>query len=94
MSFTEPLKAKTFLAGHFSGTRVTHALELVYQYHNGVRKDGVTPEWFHQLSILMYLMTMESSFEGRKIFSKPDPRWPEWQSVQSPAFGCVAAIAE
>lgn len=66
MSFTDPTKARTYLNGFFSGTAVTHALELVYEKHNGVRKDGKTPEWFHQLSILMYLMTMEANL-GQEV---------------------------
>jgi (p)ppGpp synthase/HD superfamily hydrolase len=75
MSFTDPQKAKTYLNGFFSGTAVTHALELVYEKHNGLRKDGKTPEWFHQLSILMYLMTMEASFKDHRIDTGRQGSW-------------------
>lgn len=37
--------------------RVLKLMELAAQFHNGMRKDGVTPEFYHQLSILGVAMT-------------------------------------
>lgn len=66
MSFTSPDKAKTYLRGHLQGRRMYNALkamEICLHYHKGVRKDGTTPEWFHQVSIVLYLSTLEQVFE-------------------------------
>lgn len=38
------------------------ALELALRLHDGVRKDKVTPEWFHQVSITLYLWTLLPTF--------------------------------
>jgi (p)ppGpp synthase/HD superfamily hydrolase len=35
------------------------ALDLGLQYHTGLRKDGKTPEFQHQIEIALYLLTME-----------------------------------
>lgn len=37
------------------------ALEYGYEVHDGFRKDGVTPEYMHQIQIFHYLRTMEPS---------------------------------
>lgn len=37
------------------------AYEFARQYHTGKRKDGVTPEFFHQLYIGQYLRTLHTS---------------------------------
>lgn len=72
LKFTTPRKARTYTSGYFCDKPpVQKALNLLYQHHNGLRKDGVTPEWFHQLSILMYLMTMENSFRDYKYALGP-----------------------
>lgn len=34
------------------------AMEFAIQYHSGVRKDGITPEFHHQLSIASYVRTL------------------------------------
>lgn len=34
------------------------ALEYASQFHTGVRKDGVTPEFHHQLSIASYVRSL------------------------------------
>jgi len=34
------------------------AMEFAYKYHTGIRKDGVTPEFHHQISISSYLRTL------------------------------------
>lgn len=65
MTFTSPDKAKTYLRGHLQGQRMYKALEameICLHYHKGFRKDGVTPEWYHQLSIVLYLVTLEHCF--------------------------------
>jgi len=65
MSFTTPDKAKTYLRAHLQGARMFKALEamdICLEYHNGMRRDGVTPEWFHQFSIVLYLTTLEPWF--------------------------------
>lgn len=41
--------------------RVLDALEYAGQFHQGSRKDGVTPEFQHQLEIVQYLRTLHSS---------------------------------
>jgi (p)ppGpp synthase/HD superfamily hydrolase len=64
MSFTEPLKAKTYCRGYFKDSPdVLRAMDWVFKNHNGLRKDGTTPEWFHMLSVMMYLMTLERVFK-------------------------------
>jgi len=35
-----------------------HALEFAAQFHTGTRKDGVTPEFDHQVTIALYLRTL------------------------------------
>ena len=34
------------------------AMEFAYRYHTGTRKDGITPEFHHQVSIASYLRTL------------------------------------
>lgn len=34
------------------------AMEFAAKYHNGMRKDGITPEFYHQLSIAGYIRTL------------------------------------
>ncbi|RYD63391.1 MAG: hypothetical protein EOP83_12310 [Verrucomicrobiaceae bacterium] len=38
--------------------RALRALEFAQSYHTGIRKDGVTHEFDHQLSIALYVMTL------------------------------------
>ena len=38
--------------------KASRALELVLRVHKGVRKDGKTPEYYHQLCIAHYLRTL------------------------------------
>jgi len=38
--------------------RAVLAMEFASKYHTGVRKDGVTPEFHHQVSIAHYLRTL------------------------------------
>lgn len=66
MSFTSPDKAKLFLRSWLMGKSYYSALDAMaecFNRHNGLRKDGVTPEWFHQVSIALYLITL-ADLEG------------------------------
>jgi (p)ppGpp synthase/HD superfamily hydrolase len=38
------------------------ALEFAIHLHEGTRKDGITPKFYHQLSIARFLMTLEPHF--------------------------------
>jgi len=38
--------------------KAVEALEYAAKYHNGIRKDGVTPEFHHQVSIGHYVRTL------------------------------------
>lgn len=42
--------------------RAADALEFAATYHKGMRKDGVTPEFQHQIEITHYLRTLLPSF--------------------------------
>lgn len=42
--------------------KAADALEFAAGYHNGFRKDGVTPEFQHQIEICHYLRTLLPSF--------------------------------
>lgn len=42
-------------------TMALRAMNLAKQHHTGVRKDGVTPEFDHQVSIAHYLRTLDGS---------------------------------
>ena len=41
--------------------RAGRAMNLAETYHRGTRKDGVTPEFAHQVSIAHYLRTLEAN---------------------------------
>jgi (p)ppGpp synthase/HD superfamily hydrolase len=59
---TDPAKAKTALRYWLHGKQyfsTLEAMEFASQYHTGMRKDGKTPEFHHQVSIAMYLRTLE-----------------------------------
>jgi (p)ppGpp synthase/HD superfamily hydrolase len=38
--------------------KAVEALEFAAKYHTGIRKDGITPEFHHQISIAHYLRTL------------------------------------
>lgn len=64
MSFTNPDKAKLYVRSYLEGRKFFKALlamQICLAKHNGFRKDGATPEWFHQVSIVMYLITLEDT---------------------------------
>lgn len=43
--------------------KCVEALEFASKFHTGVRKDGITPEFEHQLTITHYLRTLMGSFK-------------------------------
>ncbi len=54
-------KRKIYLRGKLDGKgfhRALDALALAARYHIGTRKDGVTPELDHQISIALYVLTL------------------------------------
>jgi len=40
--------------------KAVKAMEFAQRYHTGTRKDGVTPEFSHQIAITQYLRTLDS----------------------------------
>lgn len=62
MTYTDPAKALCALRYWFHGKEyftALEAMEFASQYHTGTRKDGKTPEFHHQVSIAMFLRTLE-----------------------------------
>lgn len=58
-------KHLSVMRGWLNGRRyykAAQALELAKKHHTGLRKDGVTPSFFHQLRIAEYLHTLEGHF--------------------------------
>lgn len=51
------LASRYWLYGREYHTAVK-AMEFAYKHHRGTRKDGVTPEFHHQLSIFSYIRTL------------------------------------
>lgn len=43
------------------------AMELAKQFHSGKRKDGITPEFEHQLGIASYLLTLEKNLVNPEL---------------------------
>ena len=55
-------KMRIALRYYYIGRRfdiASDALEYAPKYHQGTRKDGVTPEFFHQLQICSFIRTLE-----------------------------------
>lgn len=64
MTHTNPDKALCALRYWLQGKEyfsTLEAMELAATYHTGMRKDGVTPEFHHQVSIAMFLRTLEKN---------------------------------
>lgn len=62
MTYTDPAKAQCALRYWLHGKEyftTLEAMEFASQYHTGTRKDGRTPEFHHQISIAMFLRTLE-----------------------------------
>lgn len=38
------------------------ALSFMTQVHTGLRRDGVTPEWHHPISVALHLLTLKDAF--------------------------------
>ena len=56
-------KTHAFLRGWLQGReyhQTLEAVEFAERYHTGTRKDGVTPEFYHQISIVLHLTTLLS----------------------------------
>jgi (p)ppGpp synthase/HD superfamily hydrolase len=47
--------------------KAVEALEFASKYHTGIRKDGVTPEFHHQISIAHYLRTLPRLRDQEKV---------------------------
>lgn len=56
------ISMRYFLIGRQMHTAL-RALEYASEFHTGTRKDKVTPEYHHQLSIAHYLRTMENHID-------------------------------
>jgi (p)ppGpp synthase/HD superfamily hydrolase len=58
------LKDRTALRFWFYGRdyqRAARAMAVAERFHRGTRKDGVTPEFSHQVQIALYLRTLEGA---------------------------------
>jgi (p)ppGpp synthase/HD superfamily hydrolase len=61
-------KRRTALRYYLQGTGFSlaqEALELALRLHDGTRKDKVTPEWAHPMTVTLYLTTLAPTF-GRR----------------------------
>lgn len=59
--FVSPSKAKVAVRYWLQGRnyhKALEAMEYAGSFHVGTRKDGITPEFHHQISIVMYLRTL------------------------------------
>lgn len=67
------LKERATLLGWLHGrgwTNAVRALHFAEAHHNGVRKDGITPEFSHQVHIALYLTTLTPHFlRGEDLFA-------------------------
>jgi (p)ppGpp synthase/HD superfamily hydrolase len=66
MSVTSPEKAITYIRGffrHSTSAIALDALNILLKYSTGTRKDGVTPEWFHPVCVMMWLMNFEECLD-------------------------------
>jgi len=64
MTFTTSQKGEKYIRDIFpANSPVCRSFDLCKQAHNGLRKDGVTEEWFHQVSIVLYLLTLGADEE-------------------------------
>jgi len=48
--------------------KAVEALEFASLYHNGIRKDGVTPEFHHQISLTHYARTLPKLRNEEAVF--------------------------
>lgn len=68
---TDYSKLRLHLRGWLQGRAVDNsafydclrAMDFAEQYHKGVRKDGLTPEFKHQIEIAQYLRTLHTSLQ-------------------------------
>lgn len=59
---------KYYLIGKDFNTALK-ALQFARQYHSGKRKDGITPEFQHQLEICHYLITLKNLEDEESVIS-------------------------
>lgn len=62
MTYTDPPKAICAMRYWLHGKEfytALKALEFASKYHTGVRKDGKTPEFHHQMSVALFVRTLE-----------------------------------
>ncbi len=60
------------LRNQLIGARFHHALaalEFAMKYHTGTRKDGVTPEFQHQIEIALYAMTLPDLMYRQQVIA-------------------------
>ena len=60
------------LRNQLIGARYHHALaalEFAMKYHTGTRKDGVTPEFQHQVEIALYAMTLPDLMHRQEVIA-------------------------
>lgn len=54
---------------HRSFFNAARALEFARKYHKGMRKDGITPEFDHQLSIALYALTLPNLINPEAVIA-------------------------
>src|SRR3990170_8235289 len=60
------------LRNQLIGARFHHALaalEFAMKYHTGTRKDGVTPEFQHQVEIALYALTLPDLMHREEVIA-------------------------
>lgn len=67
------IKERSTLLGWLHGrgwTNAVRALHFAEEYHCGLRKDGITPEFSHQVHISLYLTTLVPHFrQGEEVIT-------------------------
>lgn len=67
------IKERATLLGWLHGRdwhNAVRALHFAEEYHCGVRKDGITPEFSHQVNIALYLTTLTPHFrQGEEVIT-------------------------
>ena len=71
MTHLDPTKSEHAIRYWLLGkgfNRALTAMEFAKKHHSGTRKDGVTPEFHHQVSIALYIKTLPSIVELENVF--------------------------
>jgi (p)ppGpp synthase/HD superfamily hydrolase len=69
---TEYQKKLLTLRQQLVGARYHHALaalEFAHRYHTGLRKDGVTPEFQHQIEIALFALTLPDLMYRQEVIA-------------------------